>query len=264
MERKEPTLSGGANTGTNNGTNNSTNNSTNNDREESLSRRPSPTYEEPRNSRSAAAEYRAPSSASPVPAIALMIALIGVIGAAFLGWQLMELQAKSVKDAARIAQLESQLDVTSTNSTQSVGALQINLQKVDGDVKKLADVARKLTADHNEKLASHTKSIENAKAEIGNLKGDTNSLKQDSLAHKASFDEVAAHFDAVEKSIVAQSKKVADVGASVNAMLSQVKSAEGLASRITKTEEAIDSIDDNRRNINSDLVQIKQQLGIKN
>jgi hypothetical protein len=46
--------------------------------------------------------------------------------------------------------------------------------------------------------------------------------------------------------------------------LNQIKSAEGLASRITKTEEAIDSIDDNRRVLNKDVMQIKQQLGIKN
>jgi chromosome segregation ATPase len=253
MERKEPTLSAGANNGASN------------DRDEAPVRRSAPVYDEPRtSSRSAAAEYRAPSSASPVPAIALVIALVGVLGAAFLGFQLMELQAKSVKDAARIAQLESQLDVTSTNSTQSVGALQINLQKVDGDVKKLQDVVRKLTADHNQTLASHTKSLENAKAEIGNLKAEAGSLKQDSLADKASFEEVAASFGNVEKNIAAQTKKISDVSASVNVLVNQVKSAEALASRITKTEEAIDSIDDNRRTINKDLMQIKQQLGIKN
>jgi len=247
MERREPTLSGGANNS----------NGTSSDRDEAPIRRTSPVYDEPRSSRGA------PSSSS-VPAIALAVALIGVAAAGVLGWQLLETQAKLVKDAARIAQLESQLDVTSTNSTQSVGALQINLQKVDGDVKKLQEVVRKLTSDHNDKLASLSKSLDSAKAEIGNLKGDANSLKQDSLAHKASIDEIAPHFDAVEKNIAAQSKKIADVGASVTAMLNQVKSAEGLASRITKTEEAIDSIDDNRRTINRDLAQIKQQLGIKN
>jgi chromosome segregation ATPase len=248
MERREPTLSGGANNSS----------GTNNDREEAPVRRASPAYDEPRSSRGVE-----PSSSS-LPAIALAVALIGVAAAGVLGWQLLETQAKLVKDAGRIAQLESQLDVTSTNSTQSVGALQINLQKVDGDVKKLQEVVRKLTSDHNDKLASLSKSLDSAKAEIGNLKGDTNSLKQDSLAHKASIEEIAPHFDAVEKNIAAQSKRITDVSASVNAMLNQVKSAEGLASRITKTEEAIDSIDDNRRIINRDLQQIKQQLGIKN
>ena len=259
MERREPTLSGGANNS--NGANSS--NGGNNDRDEAP-RRSSSAYDEPRTSRTVVAEYREPSSASPVPAVALVIALVGVIGAAFLGWQLMELQTKSVKDAARIAQLESQLDVTSTNSTQSVGALQINLQKVDGDVKKLQDVVRKLTADHAQILTAHTKSLDNLKAEIGNVKGDASSLKQDSLAHKATFEEVATNFDAVEKNIAAQSKKISDVSASVNVMVNQIKSAEALASRITKTEEAIDSIDDNRRVLNKDVMQIKQQLGIKN
>jgi chromosome segregation ATPase len=253
MERKEPTLSGGAH-----------NSGGSNERDDVPARRASASYDDARTSRSAAADYRAPSSASPVPAIALVIALVGVIGAAFLGWQLMELQAKALKDAARITQLESQLDVTSTNSTQSVGALQINLQKADSDLKKLQDVVRKLTADHNEKFAAQAKSLDAAKAELSNAKGGINLLQQDSLAYKATFEEVAANFDAVEKNIAMQTKKIGDVNASVNAMLSQLKSAEGLASRITKTEEAIDSIDDNRRTINKDLIQIKQMMGIKN
>ena len=248
MERREPTLSGGA----------TQSNGTSGERDEAPIRRSSPVYDEPRSSRASA-----PSSSS-LPAISLAVGLVGLAAAGLLGWQLVETQAKLVKDAARSAQLESQLDVTSTNSTQSVGALQINLQKVDGDVKKLQEVVRKLNADHDAKLASLGKSLDNAKAEIGNLKGDTSSLKQDSLSHKATLDEIAPHFDAVEKNIATQSKKIADVSASVNAMLSQVKSAEGLASRITKTEEAIDSIDDNRRTINRDLAQIKQQLNIKN
>lgn len=246
MERREPTLSGGASR----------------DNDEVPVRRPSPAYDEPR-SRSAAPEYRA-ASASPVPAIALVIGICGVLGAVFLGWQIMELQAKSAKDAARIAQLESQLDVTSTNSTQSVGALQINLQKVDGDLKKLQETVRKLSADNAEKFAAQAKALDGAKTEIASAKSGINLLQQDSLAYKATFEEVAANFDAVEKNMATQTKKLADVNASINTMVSQLKSAEGLASRITKTEEAIDSIDDNRRTINKDLIQIKQMMGIKN
>lgn len=254
MERREPTLSGGANNS----------NGTNNDRDEAPVRRAAPVYDEPRTSRVAAADYRAPSSASPVPAIALVVAVVGVLGAAFLGFQLMELQAKSAKDSARIAQLESQLDVTSTNSTQSVGALQINLQKVDSDLKRLADTVKKNNSDNGDKLSSLNKSLETVKANASALKAEAENLKQDSLAHKANFEEVAASFGSVEKNIAAQSKKISDVSASVNVLVNQVKSAEALASRITKTEEAIDSIDDNRRSINKDLLQIKQQLGIKN
>jgi chromosome segregation ATPase len=243
MERREPTLSGGAN----------------NDRDDVPIRRSAPSYDEPiRTSRGDG------GSASPVPAIALTIALLGVAAAGVLGWMLLETQTTLAKDAARIAQLESQLDVTSTNSTQSVGALQINLQKVDSDVKKLQEVVRKLNSDHSDKLASLGKSLDGAKSEINSLKGDTNSLKQDSLAHKATLEDFGPRIDSLEKNIAEQRKKITDVAASVNIMLNQVKSAEGLAARINKTEEAIDAIDDNRRTINKDLLQIKQQLGIKN
>lgn len=246
MERREPTLSGG-----------------NNEREEASFRRQSSAYDEPRAARVSSSYASAPSS-SPLPAIALVVALVGVAGAAFLGFELMQAQSMIEKDAARIQQLENQLNVTSSESTQSVTALGINLQKLDSEVKKLWEVSKKSNSEHADKFASISKALDGAKAEISNLKGDTSTLKQESLAHKATLDEVAPRVDSLEKNAAEQRKKVADVSASVNAILGQVKSAEGLASRITKTEEAIDAIDDNRRTINRDLLQIKQQLGIKN
>lgn len=245
MERREPTLSGAAN-----------------EREESTYRRQPAAHDDGRHSREVPVYSGAPSSS--LPAIALALALIGVGGGAFLGFQLMEAYKVIERDSGRIAQLESQLNITSSESTQSVTALGINLQKVDSETKKLWDAAKKSNADHMDKFASLGKSLENAKAEIANLKSDTNSLKQDSLAHKANLEEVAGHLDILDKAITEQRKKLQDTSASLNAVVSQVKSAEGLASRITKTEEAIDAIDDNRRTINRDLLQIKQQLGIKN
>ena len=248
MERKEPTLSGGAN----------------NEREEAPIRRASNNYDEPRANRNAADYAPSSSSSSSIPAIALVLSLVGVGGAGFLGFQLMEAKTIIEKDSARIAQLEAQLNVTSTESTQSVAALGINLQKVDGEVKKLWDATKKSNADHNEKENVLSRGIDSTKAEINNLKADTGSLKQELIVHKASIDEIPPRIEEANKNIAEQRKKIADVAAGVNTLAGQVKSAEGLASRITKTEEAIDAIDDNRRTINKDLLQIKQQLGIKN
>jgi chromosome segregation ATPase len=244
MERKEPTLSTGP---------------SNSDEP----RRSNAGYDEPR--RGSTSYAPAPSSgAGPLPAIALVISLAGVAAAGFLGWKFMEAQEMLIKDAARITQLESQLNLTSSESTQSVTALGINLQKLDGEVKKLWEVSRKSTSDYTDKISGVNKSLENAKAEINNLKTDAASTKQDVLAHKATLDELPPRIEATEKAIAEQKKRVQDVASSVNAMLNQVKSAEGLAARITSAEEAIDAIDDNRRTINRDLSQIKQQLGIKN
>ncbi|RYY74093.1 MAG: hypothetical protein EOO52_14580 [Gammaproteobacteria bacterium] len=248
MERKEPTLSGGDNS----------------ERDDAPVRRATNHHDEPRASRASAEYAPAAASSGTIPAIALVLSLVGVGGAGFLGFQLMEAKTIIEKDSARIAQLEAQLNVTSTESTQSVAALGINLQKLDGEVKKLWDATKKSNSDHNEKANALSKNIDSAKAEINNLKGDTNSLKQELLSHKASIEELPPRIDEVNKNLAEQRKKVTDVAAGVNALAGQVKSAEGLASRITKTEEAIDAIDDNRRTINKDLLQIKQQLGIKN
>jgi chromosome segregation ATPase len=244
MERKEPTLFGGED----------------NTREEA-SRRPAPAYDE---SRSARALYMPGAKPSAVPAIALVVALIGVAGAGFLGWKFLEAQKALVSADTRISQLENQLNITSNESTASLGSLQVNIKAVDGEVKKLWDLARKIASDNAEKLSGVYKNMDAAKKEIADLKVDNNSIKQEALSSKLSMEEAVARLEAQEKALVEQSKKMKDMSASLNAMVSQVKSAEGLAARIKNTEEAIEAIDDNRRNINRDLVQIKQQLGIKN
>ena len=249
MERREPTLSGGNNNG----------------REEPASRRSSsPTYEEPRSTRKAhAPEYSSGSGSGPLPAIALVIALLGVAGAGFLGLKLTEAQAALMKADGRITQLENQLNVTSTESTATVGSLQVKLISVDTEVKKLWEVSRKTVADNTDKFNGISKSLDVNKKDIAEVKNSESSLKQDALAQKAGMDEALARLEAQEKALVDQRKRIQDVSASVTAALSQVKSAEGLATRITKTEEAIDAIDDNRRTINRDLAQIKQTMGIK-
>jgi hypothetical protein len=253
MERKEPTLSSGSN---------NTNANTivsGNERDETLNRRPE--YDEPRQVRPA---QTTTTSTGPLPAIALVVALIGVGGAGFLGWKFSEAQVQLLKAGDRITQLENQLNVTSTESTASLGSLQANIRTVDGEVKNLRESTRKLIAEHTDKLASLGKNLDSIKADLGSVKNDASSIKQDVLANKLTFDELPPRVEAFEKSLAEQRKKVQDVAASVTTMQNQLKNSEGLASRINSAEEAIDAIDDNRRNINRDLVLIKQQLGIKN
>lgn len=245
MERREPTLSGG----------------NDNLREEPVSRRStSSTFEDARPSQSV---YVPSQGSGPLPAIALVVALVGVAGAGFLGWKLTEAQAALMQSNARITQLENQLNVTSTESTASVGSLQVKLISIDNEVKKLWEVSRKTTSDITEKFNGVSKSIDANKKDIADVKGDVHSLKQDTLAQKAGLDETIPRLDAQEKALADQRKRIQDVASSVTAMLGQVKSAEGLAARITSAEEAIDAIDDNRRTINRDIAQMKQQMGIK-
>lgn len=247
MERREPTLSGG----------------NNNEREESSRRRSStPAYEEKGSARTGQAQERSAGS-GPLPAIALVVALLGVAAAVFLGLKLTEAQAALMKADGRISQLENQLNVTSTESTATVGSLQVKLIALDGEVKKLWEVSRKTQADTSDKFNGVGKSLDANKKEIADVRNSDGSLKQEVLAQKAGLDEAAARLEAQEKALVEQKKRVQDVAASVTAALNQVKSAEGLAARITSAEEAIDAIDDNRRTINRDLAQIKQTMGIK-
>ena len=263
MERKEPTLSGA-----NHERDEAPERSSPADRtvdRNSVADRNESAYDEPRASRASSSSSYAPPPAqsNTLAAVALVIGLAGVAGAGFLAMKFMEAQEIIAKDAARITELENQLNVTSSESTQSVTALGINLQKIDGEVKKLWDVSKKTTSDYTDKISAVSKSVDGARSEINNLKSDAGSIKQDVLSHKASIDELAPRLENTEKAIAENRKKITDTAASVSAMLNQVKSAEGLASRITKAEEAIDAIDDNRRTINRDLLDIKQQLNEK-
>lgn len=247
MERREPTLSTGAV----------------NDRDDAPVRR-AHVDDDVRSSRGYAPRYEPAPSSNVLPAAALVIALIGVGGAGFLGWQLTLAQEMLAKDAARISQLEGQLNLTSSESTQSVSALQINLKNVDTEVKKLWDVAKKSSTETAEKFSSVNKATEGARTEIGAIKSEIGSIKQELLVNKATLDELLPRLENVDKGLADQRKRVQDVATSIIGVQSQLKATEALSARINKTEEAIDAIDDNRRNINKDLLQIKQQLGIKN
>lgn len=250
MERKEPTLSSGISA------------SNASEHEDPSIRRPAADHSEPRQSRPI--QVPPASNTSSLPAIALVIALLGVGGAAFLGVKLTEAQAALLNADGRITQLENQLNVASTESTASLGSLQVNIRTVDSDVKSLRENTRKATAENTEKLSGLGKSLDAIKAELGNVKNDASSIKQDVLANKLTFDELPPRVDAVEKSLAEQGKRVQDVAKSISTLQNQVKTVEGITARVTSAEEAIDAIDDNRKIINRDLVQIKQQLGIKN
>lgn len=208
----------------------------------------------------------APAPSSSLPAVALVIALVAVGGAGFLGWQLFQAQAMLKQADTRIQGLEQQLSMTSEESSASVVTLQSNLKKIDGEVRRLADLIetnRKAIAANTEKTTLVGRDAANAQKAATEAKTATASLKQELVANKTVADGAAAKIDGMASSVSQQSKGVQELKERLDKMSLEMTALDSLSARIRSHDEAIAAIDDYRRTTNRELLQIKQQLSAK-
>ncbi len=206
----------------------------------------------------------APAPSSSLPAIALVVALIAVGGAGFLGWQLFEAQTHLKQADERIKGLEEQLNLTSEQSSGSVIAIEANLKKVDAEVRRIAGVVeehRKGLAANGEKIAAVGRDTANAQKAIADGKTALASLKQEVAANKTTSDAAAAKIDGMTTGVSQQTQRVQNMKEELDKMALEMTALDSLASRTKNNEEAISAIDDFRRSTNREILQIKQQLG---
>lgn len=214
-----------------------------------------------------APSYAGPApTTSSLPLVALVIALVAVAAAGFLGWQLFQAQAMLKQADTRIQGLEQQLSLTSEESSASVVTLQSNLKKMDGELRRVAglvEVNRKAIAAANEKTTAVGRDAANAQKAATEAKTATASLKQELAANKTVADAAAAKIDGMANSVSQQSKSVQELEEQLNKMSLEMTALDSLAARVRNNDEAIAAIDDFRRSTNRELLQIKQQLGAK-
>lgn len=256
MERREPTLSTGATS----------------EPAESAARRQQPAFDNddvppsrPRKPTPHSTPAYVPAPSSSLPAIALVIALVAAGGAGFLGWQLFQAQEKLKQADVRIQGLEQQLSLTSEESNASVGTLQVNLKKLDGEVRRIAaltDENRKAIAANVEKTAAVGRDAANAQKLGNEVKTGVNSLKQEVAANKTEADAAAAKVDGMSTSVSKHTQSVQNMKEQLDKMELELTALDSLASRIRNNEEAISAIDEYRRSTNREILQIKQQLGL--
>ncbi len=259
MERREPTLSTGAVS----------------EPAEPVARRQQATQRDqdddflssrPARKAAPAPSYSAPAPSSSLPVVALVIALVAVAGAGFLGWQLFQAQSMLKQADTRIQGLEQQLSLTSEESSASVVTLQSNLKKMDGELRRVAGLVeanRKAIAAANEKTTAVGRDAANAQKAATEAKTATASLKQELAANKTVADAAAAKIDGMASSVSQQSKSVQELKEQINKMSLEMTALDSLAARVRNNDEAIAAIDDFRRSTNRELLQIKQQLGAK-
>jgi chromosome segregation ATPase len=210
--------------------------------------------------------YTQAAPASSLPAIALVIALVAVGGAGFLGWQLFEAQAVLKQADVRIQGLEQQLNMTSEESSASVVTLQSNVKKLDGEVRRIAGLVetnRKAIATNTEKTTAVGRDLANVQKTAADAKTAAAALKQELTANKTVVDGAAAKIDGMAASVTQQSKSVRELNERLDKMSLEMTALDSLAARLRNHDEAISAIDEYRRSTNRELLQIKQQLNAK-
>ena len=210
-----------------------------------------------------AAQATAPASSS-LPAVALVIALLGVGAAAFLGWQLFQAQAQLQQADARIAGLEQRLNLTSEESTSSLVSLQDTLKRQDGELRKLAggvETNRKAIAAGGEKLAALGRDLAVVKKDGSDNKTALATIKPELAATKTAATEAVGKVDTLASSLSQQAQNTQALKEQISRIQLELATIDSVAARLRNNEEAIAAIDEFRRSTNRELMQIKQQLG---
>lgn len=229
-----------------------------------------------------------------------VILLLLVAAGGYLGYNLMQqqeqlagLQAELSQARARVESLESLLEVTSDSAEQSGQTLQQRLQDVDTRIKERfthfdSEIAKLWTiayqrnkpqleqqaellkalqaqlADAETAVATLRKSAgkaDDALTQLGGLKTEQASLKKALQARLAAAEK---QLDTLEQGLKLESegrlkvqKQLADQLSGLSGGGDEVAQ---LAQRIRQNEQAIKAIDGTRRQLNQDLLRIRQQL----
>ncbi|MGH1469592.1 MAG: hypothetical protein ACRBCS_00250 [Cellvibrionaceae bacterium] len=192
---------------------------------------------------------------------ALLVALIGVGVGGFSVWQL-QLSQKNLVDAeSRIAELEGRLNLTSSESDQSVTAIHEKLKWADSEIRKLWGVSN----DKNKKA------IKSASDDISKLTSDLKATAANAKAAKEASDSQKASFGTLKTLTSEQQLVLSQLSDDVAAAKKQLNKLNQLETKINElgndipkriktNEEAIQAIDSFRRSANADIQQIKQQM----
>lgn len=226
-----------------------------------INKRPPP----PPPSRPAGGSAPAPQAAAPkssaLTVIALLLALVGVAGAGFGVWQFQESQAALTVANERITELEARLNLTSTESGQSVSQIHEKLEWADSEIRKLwgvsHDTNRKAIRANADKIAGLESSLKTAAAdakkasELAATQGRTlETLRSQSGEQQLRITRASEEIDLLKQQVRETSSKVNTVAGQMD----------NLPARVASTEEAIKAIDAFRRTANSDIQQLKQRM----
>ncbi|GAB1263510.1 hypothetical protein [Aurantivibrio infirmus] len=202
-----------------------------------------------------------PSGSSPLAFVAIIIALLGVGVGGYGVWQMQE--AKKVMQSAevRIVELEARLNLSNSQSGQSVTQI---LERVD----KAEEQYDLLWANYR----SHRDGIAENKTAITKFDSTLKTAAADAKAAKAASDEYKSKIASLQSRASEQQlllTRVSENNGNAEKRLQQVDQlakqletkVNEMAATTANNEEAIRAIDSFRRSANADIQQLKQRLG---
>ncbi len=268
IERKEPTLSGGApsagDDGLSRGGNDSSNNA-NTAKKAAASKATAPQRKRP----TPVSAMQAKSS--PLVPLALILSLTGLGLAGFSYWQLLKAQQQVSSAELRIVSLEQRLTLSDDESSQSVTVLQSNLRSArdelkvaQSEIRKLWDtrnVNKKAIAANKKEVAGVVKSVKAAAKQAVDAQTLAKSqsenlgrLSSDIALQTEQLSMVSDLSDNQQKRL----RELIDKANRADSQLTEIRSS--LTKRVKTNEEAIAAIDNYRRSVNRDILEIKRQL----
>lgn len=186
--------------------------------------------------------------------------VFGVIAIAAVGWAgYLHTQLLAATD--RVTALEDRLSSTDESVNQSSVALQVKIKDLDTGLTQLRDESlKKLKAQIDQQgaqIASVEKAAKNAQSAI--------TATDSRLAEQGkTVDGARAQIDKLSAAIDAHKQKTDQQQASIEALSSKVKAVSDsqtkLDSRLSNNEEWVDSINTFRKQMNREIVNIKQQI----
>lgn len=186
--------------------------------------------------------------------------IFGVIAIAAVGWAgYLNMQLLAATD--RVTALEDRLSSTDESVNQSSVALQVKIKDLDAALTQLRDESlKKMKAQIDQQgaqIASLDKSAKNAQSAIA--------ATDSRLAEQGkTVDGARAQIDKLAAGIEANKQKNDQQQASIDALSGKVKavgdSQVKLDSRLSNNEEWVDSINTFRKQMNREIVNIKQQI----
>jgi len=268
IERKEPTLSGGAPSAGDDGLSRGGNDSSNNAnaaKKAAASKATAPQRKRP----TPVSAMQAKSS--PLVPLALILSLTGLGLAGFSYWQLLKAQQQVSSAELRIVSLEQRLTLSDDESSQSVTVLQSNLRSArdelkvaQSEIRKLWDtrnVNKKAIAANKKEVAGVVKSVKAAAKQAVDAQTLAKSqsenlgrLSSDIALQTEQLSMVSDLSDNQQKRL----RELIDKANRADSQLTEIRSS--LTKRVKTNEEAIAAIDNYRRSVNRDILEIKRQL----
>lgn len=200
-----------------------------------------------------------PPKRFPAGMLALFIALIACGATGFSYWQLQQTQQVLVVAEKRIASLESQLNITSGESLESLGNVNEKLEWADSEIRKLWGVAydtnRNTIKANKDDIASVAKLAKDATDGVVSQKSTLAALQALSNEQQLILSKVREDDNLQDMDIT----KALNLAEQLEQDLKKLGS--DLPGKVAAHEEAIAAIDTFRRSVNADLLKIKQQLG---